>query len=62
MHAFIECIQDGTARVLFGDDESVAIQVPEHRLPRGAREGMVLRVKFAIDEAATNQRKVKERG
>jgi len=59
MKAYIERIYGGMARVLFGDDESVAVDVPVGELPRGAGEGQVLSTKFLIDDAATARRKAR---
>ena len=54
MRAFVDSITQGKARLLLGDDESVSVVVPVTWLPDGVREGVVLSLTAAIDQAATN--------
>ncbi len=53
MRAFIDSIHEGVARVLLGDDESLAVEMPLDWLPEGAAEGKVLRVLWELDEEET---------
>jgi len=54
MKATIDRIYGDTARLVFNDQDSIAIQVPASELPRGSREGTVLRLKFVIDPGASD--------
>jgi len=62
LKASVDSIDGDNARVLVGD-EGVAISVPVQLLPPGTHQGMVLRVRFTIDQAATNAKitKAKEK-
>ena len=53
MIAVVDNIDGSYARLLIGDD-AVAISVAVSHLPPRAHEGMVLRVRFSADQAATN--------
>ena len=55
LRAYIDSIQGGSARVLIGD-EGVAVAIPLGDLPPGTREGMVMVVRFNIDQGATRAR------
>lgn len=55
VRAFIDRIESGIASLLLGDDEAIAIHLPASLLPAGAREGMVLSFKLAIDASATTK-------
>jgi hypothetical protein len=59
MKGYIDSIYGGMARVLLGPDESTAIDVPVGELPRGAAVGVMLHLRFTLDEAATAARKKK---
>ena len=50
MRAFIDSIHEGVARVLLGDDESLAVEMPLDWRPEGAAEGKALRVFWELDE------------
>ena len=53
VRAFIDSIHEGVARVLLGDDESLAVEMPLDWLPEGAAAGKALRVLWEIDEEET---------
>ena len=53
MRAFIDSIHEGVARVLLGDDESLAVEMPLDWLPEGAAEGKALRVWWELDAEET---------
>lgn len=53
MRAFIDSVHEGVARVLLGDDESLAVEIPVSWLPEGAAEGKALRVLWELDEEET---------
>ena len=55
LKAYVDNIDGDSARVLVGEDQ-VGISVPLHLLPPGTQQGMVLRLRFTIDQAATNAR------
>jgi hypothetical protein len=55
LRAYVDSIQGESARVLIGD-EAVAISIPMHQLPPMTKEGTVLRLNIAIDQAATAAR------
>ena len=57
MRAFVDSVEDGVARVLLGEDESVAVTLPAEWLPEGIREGQVLRVTWEADEDGTEDAK-----
>ena len=57
MRAFVDSVEDGVARVLLGEDESVTVTVPASWLPEGVREGQVLRVTWEADEDGTEDAK-----
>lgn len=57
MRAFVDSVEDGVARILLGEDESVAVTVPVAWLPEGVREGQVLRVTWEADEDGTEDAK-----
>ena len=57
MRAFVDSVEDGVARVLLGEDESVAVTLPAEWLPEGIREGQVLRVTWEADEEETKAAK-----
>ena len=57
MRAFVDSVEDGVARVLLGEDESVTVTVPASWLPEGIREGQVLRVTWEADEDGTEDAK-----
>ena len=57
MRAFVDSVEEGVARVLLGEDESVAVTVPVAWLPEGVREGQVLRVTWEADEDGTEDAK-----
>ena len=57
MREFVDSVEDGVARVLLGEDESVAVTVPVAWLPEGVREGQVLRVTWEADEDGTEDAK-----
>jgi len=53
--AIIDYIDGAHARVLIGD-EGVAVVIPTTELPPRMQDGMVLRLKFTVDQAATAAR------
>ncbi len=57
MKGYIDSIFGGMARVLVGEGESTAIDVPVGELPNGAGVGSVMRLRFSVDDAATTARK-----
>ena len=57
MRAFVDSVEDGVARILLGEDESVVVTVPVAWLPEGVREGQVLRVTWEADEDGTEDAK-----
>ena len=57
MRAFVDSVEDGVARVLLGEDESVTVTLPVAWLPEGVREGQVLRVTWEADEDETEAAK-----
>ena len=57
MRAFVDSVEDGVARVLLGEDESVAVTLPAEWLPEGIREGQVLKVTWEADEEETKAAK-----
>ena len=57
MRAFVDSVEDGVARVLLGEDESVTVTLPAEWLPEGIREGQVLRVTWEADEEETEAAK-----
>ena len=57
MRAFVDSVEDGVARVLLGEDESVTVTLPAEWLPEGIREGQVLRVTWETDEEETEAAK-----
>jgi hypothetical protein len=62
VRAFVDRIGEGTATLLLGDDESVTVHVPTAWLPKGAKEGTALRVRFEVDEQATREGKARVQG
>jgi len=60
LQAIVDSIQGDFARVLIGH-EGVAVSIPLNQLPPRVHEGMVLRVKFTVDTAATVARDPKLR-
>ena len=57
MRAFVDQVHEGVATVLLGEDESVTGRLPVNWLPRGVKEGLVLRTEFQIDPKATREGK-----
>ena len=57
MRAFVDSVEDGVARVLLGEDESVAVTLPAEWLPEGICEGQVLKVTWEADEEETKAAK-----
>ncbi len=55
MRAFVDSIHEGIARVLLGDDESCAVELPVSMLPEGAAEGRALRLLWELDEEETRR-------
>ena len=53
MRAFIDSVHEGVARVLLGDDESLALEMPLSWLPEGSAEGRALLVLWELDEEET---------
>jgi hypothetical protein len=62
VRAFVDQVSEGIATLLLGDDESVTAHVPAAWLPKGAKEGTVLRTHFEVDEQATQQGKARVQG
>ena len=60
MKAVVDAVYGETVRLLLGEQESMAIDVPLHELPGGLQPGMVIQIKFTIDDAATKLRKQKQ--
>jgi hypothetical protein len=59
VRAFVDQISEGIATLLLGEDESVTLHVPVAWLPRGAKEGTVLRARFEVDEQAMQEGKAR---
>jgi hypothetical protein len=59
VRAFVDQINEGVATLLLGEAESVTAHVPVAWLPKGAREGMVLRLSIEVDDAATGEGKAR---
>ena len=57
VRAFVDQINDPVALLLLGEDESVKLHLPLSWLPKGVKEGTVLRLILEIDEAATRRGK-----
>jgi hypothetical protein len=57
IRAFVDQINEGIATLLLGDDESVHLTIPITWLPKGVREGMVLKMGVSIDEEGTKDGK-----
>jgi len=55
LKAYVDNMSGVMARVLIGDEE-VAVAIPVRDLPPGTQEGMVLAVRFTIDQGATRAR------
>jgi hypothetical protein len=55
LKAYVDSIDGDSARLLIGD-EAVGIIVPTNLLPPHTHQGLVLRLRFTIDQAATNSR------
>jgi hypothetical protein len=53
VRAFVDSIEEGIARILLGEDESVAVTLPASWLPEGTLEGQALKVTWERDEAET---------
>ena len=53
LRAFVDQINDGLATLLLGDDESIRVTVPVAWLPKGVKEGSVLKLGISIDEEGT---------
>lgn len=50
---FVDRIEGNTAVVLLGDDESVKVNIPVSWLPKGIKEGTVIKFDASVDEDAT---------
>ena len=61
LRAFVDQINGGIAQVLLGEDESARLNVPVSWLPKGTKEGTVLRLNLEIDESATREGKARVR-
>jgi len=57
MKAVVDGVYGQMVRVLCGETESTALDVPLRELPDHVHSGMVLQVRFLPDEAATRKRK-----
>jgi len=51
---FVDRIEETTAVVLLGDDESVKVNIPVSWLPKGIKEGTVINFGVSVDEDAIN--------
>ena len=58
--AYVDRLDGDSARLLIGE-EGVGIAIPIFALPPGVAQGMVLRLRFTIDSAATNARLAREK-
>lgn len=59
MTAYIDSIDGSLARVLLGE-EGVAVSIPVSQLPPRAHPGMVLHLRFTVDQAATSRALAKD--
>jgi hypothetical protein len=55
LRAFVDSISEGIATLLLGEDESLTVRVPVGWLPSEAKEGTVLRLRFDVDAAASEE-------
>ena len=53
MRAYIDKIEGPLAELRLGEDEETKLVVPKSALPKGVREGDVLKLHFERDAAAT---------
>ena len=53
MRAYVDKIEGDQVELRLGEDEAIALVLPKRALPRGLREGDVLKLTFERDEAAT---------
>lgn len=58
MKAVIDRFEGNFAVVLVGDEE-VKIDIPKDLLPKGAREGSWLKIRFELDPEGTEKQKEK---
>ena len=56
---FVDRIEGTVAVVLLGDDESVKVSLPISWLPKGIKEGTVIKFGVSIDEDATKAGKAR---
>ena len=57
MKAVVDAVYGQMVRILCGETESAALDVPLRDMPDGVQPGMVLQMRFHLDEAATRKRK-----
>lgn len=55
MRAFVDKFEGKQAVLLLGENEEVQVVLPKAWLPRGIKEGTVLRLDFTTDEDATRK-------
>lgn len=53
MRAYVDKVEGTKVELRLGDDEGVKLVLPKKELPKGLKEGDVLTLSFARDEAAT---------
>lgn len=58
MRAVIDRFEGSYAIVLFGDRE-IEVDIPSDLLPKGAKEGDILKVNFDIDQSTTDAQREK---
>lgn len=62
VRAFVDQVSGGVATLLLGEEESVTTHVPVAWLPPEIGEGTVLRLRFEIDAAATQEGRARVEG
>ena len=60
LRLFIDRVEGDIAVVLMGEDESVKVDMPVKWLPKGVKEGTILRVDCETDENDTDRRSIKQ--
>jgi hypothetical protein len=53
MRAYVDKIEGSKVELRLGEDEGIKLVLPASELPKGLREGDVLKLSFTRDEAAT---------
>ena len=53
MRAYVDKVEGSKVELRLGPDEGIKLVLPKKDLPRGVKEGDVLKLSFTRDEAAT---------